>query len=108
MSTEIEKLESSLYKLKIKENNSYKNLAKKDEQLVEQMRLSKDGIAIRRKNVSNLDREFWKQYLDFSIIDKWIEGNCSMEDDAKITRAVMICIWVEHLVKRSREANLSS
>ncbi len=94
----------SLYNYRIKEENSFKGLDKK-EKTAEDDRCSEELIEIRKDVVALLDYEYWKKYLDYELIDSWIKGENDPSSDSVIYSGIMTCAQVEHLVKRSREAN---
>ena len=90
----------SLYKLRVKEDNSYKNLQKKEgQQIPDEAEIAK----MKKRYAAMLDREYWKDCLDFEVLDDWAEGKGRAEDEVPILTAVLSCIQAQLLVKRSRE-----
>ncbi len=91
----------SLYKQRVKEDNSYKNLPKNDREHVE---LGAEEIEKAKKRyVDWLDREYWKDLIDFEVLDRWVLGEVRKEDEIPILSALMICVQAEYMIRRSRE-----
>ena len=57
----------------------------------------------KRRYADMLDRAYWKDMIDFDVLDNWVSGNVKEEDEVQIFSAVKTCIQVEHMVRRSRE-----
>ncbi len=91
----------SLYRQTEKADHSYDNLPK---EATEQRQLDEQKLLEMKKLYADmLDRDYWKGIIDFDVLDKWVSGNVSEEDEISILNAVVTCIQVEHMVKRSRE-----
>ncbi len=93
----------SLYKQRVKEDNSYKNLPKKEKEKAPVRYDAEDIAKAKRRYVDMLDREYWKELVDFDVLDNWVSGNVKKEDEIPIFSAIMTCIQVEQLVKKSKE-----
>lgn len=90
----------SLYNLRIKEDNSDKN--KKDNpSWFEEYKERKVEV------ISILDRNYWKKYLDFDIIDKWMKEEKPSDEKRFESENKMYCLFLfamaENVVKKSRE-----
>lgn len=96
----------SLYKQRLKEDTSYYNLPQKEKEKAAQPdRRSRELIELRRKNLNYLNKDYWKQYLDYELLEKWVDGENDPEYDGRIYGGLFECIRVELLVKRAREVN---
>ena len=93
---------ASMYKLRAKDENSHTSLPPKEETTQEE-RQSLELIEVRKNLLKFLDKDLWQQYLDYDLIDKWVQGENDSDSDGHIYRGIMTCIQVEHLVKRARE-----
>lgn len=91
----------TLYSQRYKEDVSWRNV-EKDPNWFEEFAKRKADV------VSRLDREYWKQYLDFSVIDNWLErGEPSEEErfrEENILRPLLMFATLENMVKKSRES----
>ena len=92
---------NSLYKQREKEDHSYKNLPKeaKEHEKYDMAEVTR----AKRRYADMLDRAYWKDMIDFDVLDNWVSGNVKEEDEVQIFSAVKTCIQVEHMVRRSRE-----
>ncbi|MDC7292366.1 MULTISPECIES: asparagine synthase-related protein [unclassified Butyrivibrio] len=98
----------SLYWLKSKESISMKNTVMNKKNEKEDGGLKEETINSRKEYLEWLDRDYWSDYLDFDVLNDWVYCKSNKEFDSKIYSTIIQCIQIEHLVKRSREANLSS
>lgn len=100
---------NSLYYRRIKLSHSYDNLPENKEQeqakTVEEAKISEKEAAIkfRKSFLQELDKDYWKKYLDFDALNNWAEMKSKPEYDEAIQRALDRCIQVRYMVKRSRE-----
>lgn len=90
----------SLYNLRIKEDNSDKNKKGNPNWFEEYKQMKVDVITI-------LDRDYWKKYLDFDVIDKWMKEEKPSDEKRSESENKMYCLFLcavaENLVKKSRE-----
>ncbi len=90
----------SLYSLRIKEDNSRKNMESNPNWFQEYQRRKEEAV-------SKLDRSYWEQYLNYDLIEEWLrQGQPSDEErfaDECILRCLFSCAMAENLVKKSRE-----
>ena len=91
----------SMYWLTAKESNSYKNLPKDDDKDKENSD-EEQLVEVRKSYLEWLDKEYWSKYLDFDVINDWVQGKIK-DENGKIFETLMTCIQAEHMVKRSRE-----
>lgn len=89
----------SLYKLKFKEDNSRKNYVENDDWFTE--------FAQRKIDVNEkLDRNFWKTYLNFDVIDAWMKkGKPADEErrhDSNILMCLFYCSMAQNLIEKAR------
>ena len=91
----------SLYVLKEKENRSYDNLPKNTEKKPEIS--DKELIQMRRETLDLLSRDIWEKYLDYDVLDDWVNGKFSPGDTQSIMKAVLTCWQAEYMIKRSRD-----
>jgi asparagine synthase (glutamine-hydrolysing) len=90
----------SLYSLRIKEDNSDKNKKSNPNWFEEYKQLKEEVLSI-------LDRDYWKKYLDFNVIDEWRMEEKPSEEKRFESENKMYCLFLfamaENLVKKSRE-----
>ncbi|HKL79723.1 MAG TPA: asparagine synthase C-terminal domain-containing protein, partial [Mobilitalea sp.] len=90
----------SLYNLRTKEENSDKN-KKSNPNWFEEYKQKKVEV------ISILDRDYWKKYLDFDVINKWMEEEKPSDEKRVESENKMYCLFLcamaENLVKKSRE-----
>lgn len=90
----------SLYNLTAKEDNSDKS-KKENPNWFEEFQERKLEI------ISKLDREYWKTYLDFNVIDKWMKeekpSNEERFESEKKMYCLFMCAMAGNVVKKSRE-----
>jgi asparagine synthase (glutamine-hydrolysing) len=90
----------SLYNLRTKEESSRKNMKVNSNWF--------EGFKQRKIEVtSKLDREYWKKYLDFDVIDQWVKEEEPSEEKRIESVNKMNCLFLlamaENVVKKSRE-----
>lgn len=90
----------SLYNLRTKDENSYKN-KKVNPNWFEEYKQRKVEL------ISILDRDYWKKYLDFDVIDKWMKEEKPSDEKRFESENKMYCLFLcamaENLIKKSRE-----
>ena len=92
----------SLYMQRDKDDNSYKNLPNEVREKKEHDEA--EALQVKKRYADMLDREYWKELIDFDVLDNWVCGNVKEEDEIPILYALLTCIQAEHMVRRSREA----
>lgn len=100
-------LPDSLYHLREKQDHSYDNLPKDDEEKEiseEKLKNQNDEmIKVRKELLNMLSKERWMKYLDFDVLEKWANMKGNPEHEKAIMDAVCKCIQAEYMVNRSRE-----
>lgn len=90
----------SLYNLRTKEDNSDKN-KKGNPNWFKEFKQRKIEL------ISILNRDYWKKYLDFDVIDKWMKEEEPSDEKRFESENKMYCLFMcalaENLVKKSRE-----
>lgn len=90
----------SLYTLQFKEDNSRKNMEPNPNWFEEFNKRKKEVL-------SKLDRKVWSRYLNYEVIEQWMQrGKPSEEErfgEECILRCLFSCALAENLVKKSRE-----
>ncbi len=90
----------SLYKLRIKEDNSRKNMEQDPNWFEEYAKKKAD-------TVSKLNREYWSQYLNFDIIDEWLKRGKPSDEERLHDESILICLFLcamaENVAEKSRE-----
>lgn len=90
----------SLYKLRNKEDTSLKNLPENPNWFEEYDRRKKEII-------DKLDRDYWGEYLDFSIINALYEKGepleCEFDDDNRHLKALLKCALAKNLLDKAEE-----
>lgn len=90
----------SLYTLRIKADNSRKNI-EPDPDWYEKFARKKEEV------VAKLDREYWKKYLNFEEIDAWLHRGKPSEEERFQEDCIMSCLFacatVQNLIEKSRE-----
>ena len=93
---------NSLYTLRVKENNSRKMMKDEDGEVENRI---KEYMEIKKRIVNSLDRTFWEKYLDYEIIDAWLNKQYTSEQDAKadsgLPTALGYCALVENMIKKA-------
>lgn len=93
---------NSLYSLRFKEDNSRKNMEENPNWFEEYAKRKNDAV-------SKLNRQYWGKYLDFDLIDEWLQrGKPSEEErfsDECILRSLFACALVGNMVEKSKEIN---
>lgn len=92
----------SLYNIKLKESTSNTNIHFETD-------WKEEHLKIRTEIVNKLDREFWKKYLDFDFIDKWMDNKELLkeerEDNERILWCLLFCAMGQNLVEKTRGKN---
>ncbi len=93
----------SLYNLERKEDNSWKNAVKNPKSPEEYIKNKKDMVQM-------LDRSYWNQYLNFELLDWWVEQkeNASEKiNDKGMSWCISNCIKFQNLIERSKKIDQS-
>jgi asparagine synthase (glutamine-hydrolysing) len=89
----------SLYNLRTKEENSDKNM-KSNPYWFEEFQQRKIEV------LSKLDREYWKRYLNFDVIEQWMKEEKPSKEKRFESENKMYCLFMcamaENLVAKSR------
>ena len=90
----------SLYSLRYKEDNSRKNMVKNPNWYEEFAKRKADAV-------SGLNREYWKQYLNFDVIDEWMKQGQPSEEERPHSENILSCLFqcamLDNLINRSRK-----
>lgn len=90
----------SLYRLQIKEDNSFNSVEEDSDWFEEFSKYKKEAL-------DKLDRVYWEPYLDFDVIDKWFEKGRPSEEERKHEQDILYCLFLcamlGNVVKRTRE-----
>ena len=89
----------SLYNIKLKESTSNRNIDFETD-------WKEEYLMLRKEIVSKLDREFWKKYLDFDFIDRWMENQEPVKEEQEGNRRMLWCLFycamAQNLVEKTR------
>ena len=89
----------SLYNIKLKESTSNRNIDFETD-------WKEEYLKIRKEIVSKLDREFWKKYLDFDFIDRWMENQDPVKEEQEGNKRILWCLFycamAQNLVEKTR------
>lgn len=89
----------TLYNQNFKEDVSWRNVESNSN-------WAKEFAEQKEKVIKKLDRNFWKKYLDFNVIDEWLKREPNSEErfrDEAIFGCLYACALAENLVEKSRE-----
>jgi len=88
----------SLYTLTGKEDTSWRNVEKKEKDPVEYLE--------RKKRLTGmLDREYWKDYLDWNMLEQWADAPLGQTEemyDEAIFMGIDSCLSLQNLIAQSR------
>lgn len=88
----------SLYELTGKEDTSWRNVEKGEKD-------PKEYSERKKRLVSMLDREYWKEYLDWEVLDSWAEVALAEADEARdfaMFSGIDNCLSLQNLITFSK------
>lgn len=95
----------SLYVLDDKRSNSWSNVSSKSNEPKDPQKEEERHIEKKKFLAEKLDRKYWEQYLDFTMIDRWVTQGKQESDavrDEGMIMHISNCIKFQNLVERSR------